>query len=298
MRRLKKFWILFLATSFLRANDIQTPTTQLPLYIEFGPCAECNYCHVIQYNLFPIFVALTQIQRNRTFAENVIYCNKYPFKQEVFKLISDCPIKEAPYDPATMYNLAFGFPYENKELCARYFSPFLSQLYERFNIKPQEARTHKITITLVQRTGRCRQITNLENLCQALNTYCARKNYVLNVVHLEKASFNYQLQLMANTDVLIACHGAAMTNGAFIRNNGLVIEIFPYGFKYELFHLFITNCRPDVMYHRWTLGQKECLPTTAKSKIKGLEFRYWRDQNIRVSPDRLIDLLDHLCKKH
>ena len=294
MRCLKKFWVSFLATSFLHASS----GPQLPLYIEFGPCSECNYCHVVQYNLFPIFVALAQLERNRTFAENIIYCNKQPFKSEVFKLISDHLVKKAEYNPVSMYKLSFGFSYEKKELCAHYFPLFLNQLYERFSITPQENRSHKTTITLVQRTNRCRQITNLENLYQALRGYCAHKNYALNVVNLEKASFGYQLQLMANTDIFIACHGATMTNGAFIRKHGIVIEIFPYGFKYDFFRSFITSCRQDIVYHRWTLGQKECFPTTAKSKIKELEFRYWRDQNIRINPDRLIDVLDHLCKNH
>lgn len=286
---------VFLASTINPTNTGPTKQHEFPLYFELGPCAEANYCHVVQYNLFPIFVALAQMDRHRAFAHNKFYCDRLPFKPEVFRLLSDYPIEVTPaYDPLNMQKLSFGIPGEAKEIFAHYFPLFLAQARERFNVTYQPNNNHKTTLTLIQRNCRCRNIINLPVVQRALSRYCDRNNFALNIVMLEKASFQEQLRLMADTDIFIACHGAAMTNAVFIRKNGIVIELFPYNFSYSFFRLFVTNCRPDITYYRWTLDQRDCSPTTEKSKIKEHEFRYWRDHNIRIAPDRLIEIIEQV----
>jgi hypothetical protein len=70
---------------FLQASE----QSNKPIYLELGPCAECNYCHIVKDNLFSIFIALTEIQRQRTFNQNRFFCNKQPFKPEVFNFIRE-----------------------------------------------------------------------------------------------------------------------------------------------------------------------------------------------------------------
>ena len=253
------------------------------IYFELGPCTECNYCHIVKDNLFPIFIALTEVQRHRSFNQNSFFCNKQPFKPEVFKLIGNSEPRVSAYNSDTMHKLSPNMPSEQKTL-AKYFDLFLNQLHERFGVKHVPAHLHKRTITLVQRHSRCRNFVNTEQLCNTLQDYCTAKNYILKTVYLERASFQQQLQLTDDTDIFIACHGAAVTNAPFIRKNGIVIEIFPYNFGYNMFYNFTAQCRPDIKYHRLTLKKNECFPTTSKSLDKGLEYRYWRDQDIYVNP--------------
>jgi hypothetical protein len=289
-----KYSIRFIVTApivficFLQASE----QSNKPIYFELGPGAECNYCHIVKDHLFPIFIALTEIQRQRTFNQNRFFCNKQPFKPEVFKVIADNAPRVSRYNPDTMYKISLNMPGEPKTL-AKYFDLFLSQLHERFDIKHVPANLHKRTITLVQRNSRCRNFVNTEQLCSTLQDYCTAKNYTFKKVYLEHASFQQQLQLTDDTDIFIACHGAALTNAPFIRKNGIVIEIFPYNFGRNMFYGFTAQCRPDIRYHQLTLKKNECFPTTSKSLEKEFEYRYWRDQDIYVSPQQLISILEH-----
>jgi capsular polysaccharide biosynthesis protein len=273
-------------------NNSPSDTAEKSWYLELGPCAECNYCHIIRDNLFPIFVALAQVNHHRTYKDNRLYSNKTPFKREIFNVVSDYPIQSRSYNPTTMQKLSFGFPLEKKDVYTQYFPLFLAQLHERFGINSPAA--HKTTITLVQRLGSRRVIVNISDLQRALQNYCDAHNYVLNIVNLESAKFKEQLQLMADTDIFIACHGAALTNAPFIRKKGIVIEIFPYNFNYTFLRMFATNSRPDITYYSWHLPQHKCTPTTVKSFRKELEFRYWRDQNVTIDPRSLIEIIEHL----
>lgn len=290
MRYFTTYCIIFLLKSVSYAYQQQPTCEQLekPLYLELTECAECNYYHIVRDNLFPIFIALAKIERNRTFAQNKIYCNKYPFKPEVFRLISNHTIKTSKYDPETMYKLPFGDTQEAQ----KYFPLFLAQLYERFNVACEQAHKHKYTITIVQRDSTRRYIKNFDHVCKELNKYCDKKNYKLNTVHLEKISFRDQLQLAGNTNIFIVVHGAAATNAAFIRKNGFVIELIPYNFKNIFFKDFINTCRPDLTYYAWHLSKEDCFATGYMPYRKEIQYRYWRDQAVNINTQQLIFLLD------
>ncbi len=259
-----------------------------PLYLELTECAECNYYHSVRDNLFPIFIALAKMERHRTFKQNTFYCNKYPFKPEVFRTISNNTIRVKHYDPETMDKLYFGDTQEAQ----KYFSLFLAQLHERFNVTYKTANRHRFTVTLVQRHSTRRYIKNFEQACKDLKKYCDKKQYHFNAVFLEQSSFHDQLQLAANTDVFIVVHGAAATNAAFIRKNGFVVELIPYNFKNNFFRDMIHTCRPDIRYHAWQLQKEDCSGTTFLPHQKKIQYRYWRDQAVNINTQQLIFLLD------
>jgi capsular polysaccharide biosynthesis protein len=50
------------------------------------------------------------------------------------------------------------------------------------------------------------------------------------IVHLENASFREQVQMFAETEILVSIHGAALTNLIFMPPAGRVIELYPSGF--------------------------------------------------------------------
>lgn len=264
------------------------------LYFELAPCAECNYCHLVKDTLFPLFVALVRIGKQRSFYENVLYCNKSCFKSEVFQVITNHAVNIQSYDSTTMNKLVFGDELADKQLCAIYFPQFLAQLHERFGIRHGPGSIHQKTVTIVYRSGR-RAIINFEEVYKRLEKYCQSKHYRLNVARMEELSFKQQLQLMDETDILIACHGAAMTNAAFMNRKGVVIEIFPYNFKYGMFGRYIEYCRPDLRYRQWTLPKKACFATVPMDKQ--FEYRYWRDQAVNIDPEYLINIVDKLTNR-
>jgi|GEM_PF-4506360 len=256
-------------------------------YFTLSPCGECNYCHVMKDNLFPLFVAMVRMNKHNSWQENKLYCDKMPFKSEVFKLLSDKKLIISQYQADTMQNIFFELPHNQAEY-TEYFKMFMNQLYQRFGVARASSGTHKRTITLVQRYSRCRNIVNIVQLEKVLKDYCARKNFDLNIVQLEKTSIEYQLSIMRDADVLIACHGAALVNAPFIRSGGKVIEIFPFGFKYALFYDFTHSCRPDIAYQEWHLPAAACYPRMSKPRDAKIMYRYWRDQDISVDPLELI----------
>jgi hypothetical protein len=278
----------------LRCDTTQEQQASSKLYFELAPCAEGNYCHLVRDTLFPMFVALARIGKQRSFSENVLYCDKSCFKPEVFRVVSNYPVNIERYDPTTMHKLVFGDELADKEICAMYFPQFLAQLHERFGIRHDSASSHQKTVTIVHRSSR-RAILNVEELNQRLERYCQSKHYRLYIAQMEKLSFTQQLQLMDDTDILIACHGAAMTNAGFMNRNGIVIEIFSYKFKNDMFQRYIEYCRPDMCYYSWNLPKKMCFTTGTIDKQ--FEYRYWRDQDVNIDPERLIKLLDKLTKR-
>jgi hypothetical protein len=82
-----------------------------------------------------------------------------------------------------------------------------------------EPRSQK-SITFILRKG-SRRITNIDYVKERL------LRYSINYVFLEDHTIHEQLQIIANTDVLIGVHGAGLTWAVFMKNGSLLIEMYP-----------------------------------------------------------------------
>jgi hypothetical protein len=85
----------------------------------------------------------------------------------------------------------------------------------------------RLRVTVSIRTGG-RYILNLSDLLRRmLETGLVDKAWLLDhVVVLETMPFEAQVRLMADTDVFICVHGAAVINGIFMHRGSVVIELF------------------------------------------------------------------------
>jgi hypothetical protein len=63
----------------------------------------------------------------------------------------------------------------------------------------------------------------------------------------EGESFESQSEFMANTDILIAAHGAGLTNVIFMRTGSVLIELIPFGYNQ---HFEVLALLAGVHYHR------------------------------------------------
>ena len=75
-------------------------------------------------------------------------------------------------------------------------------------------------ITFVLRRG-TRKIENLEYIQTQLS------NVPIRYIYLEDFTIREQLDMVANTDILIGIHGAGLTWSIFMKPNSRLIEIFP-----------------------------------------------------------------------
>ena len=87
-----------------------------------------------------------------------------------------------------------------------------------FNIEYRKSDAQNITFIL-RRV--CRQIANIEYVQTQFT------NISIRYVYLEDFAVKEQLDIVANTDVLIGVHGAGLTWCLFMKPNSRLIEIFP-----------------------------------------------------------------------
>lgn len=107
---------------------------------------------------------------------------------------------------------------------------------------------HDVRVTLLSRTTRHRRILNEDELLAA-----ARKLPGLSVrrVHFSHATeFRHQIEVMANTDVLIGMHGAGLTHVLFQPDWAVLFEIY--------------NCDDPVCY-------KDL------ARLRGVKYFTWED---------------------
>ena len=91
---------------------------------------------------------------------------------------------------------------------------FKKHIFSSFEIKP----THK-NITFLLRRG-SREITNTDIIKKELSD-------TVNYVYIEDYSVREQLEIVANTKIFIGVHGAGLTWSIFMKNNSLLIELYP-----------------------------------------------------------------------
>ena len=82
--------------------------------------------------------------------------------------------------------------------------------------------------------GRSRRVTNFDKIEAVLAATVA--NATFDTVCFETMPFANQTRWMSSHDVVIAAHGAGLTNAAFIRPCAIVMELFPPNYYVSEFY--------------------------------------------------------------
>lgn len=116
----------------------------------------------------------------------------------------------------------------------------------------------KLKITIFLRPQN-RWIMNLNDIIRMIeSTGLSDANWLTShIIHIELLSFREQVEIMSQTDILIAPHGAALTNLIFLRPHSAVIEVFtaPWyeigyqatSFMFDLHYQAIAHTDVDVL---------------------------------------------------
>ena len=104
--------------------------------------------------------------------------------------------------------------------------------YNRFHIPYNRTYDEKRILYVSRCCGPKRWNVNEEEVMDALRTIDAHSV----MIKFDNMTFEQQVQIMANTDLLISIHGAQLTNALFMRPGSGVIEIFNPKFKTSLYY--------------------------------------------------------------
>ena len=118
-------------------------------------------------------------------------------------------------------------------------------LFRRAAYSRYRSSKRKNWVTILARRTRCRRILNLSELEKMVRSFHRK----VEVVSFESSSFEYQVDTMRNTDILISIHGAALVNIIFMQPESTLIELIhplmraPF---YELLSVFASLKYVDV----------------------------------------------------
>lgn len=88
-----------------------------------------------------------------------------------------------------------------------------------------------------------RRILNEEALIESL------KLFNFKIIHLEKLSFNQQISLFNNAQIIISAHGAGLTNLYFAKKGSHIIEILPHSNIHDYLHYFELASNLELNYY-------------------------------------------------
>ena len=108
--------------------------------------------------------------------------------------------------------------------------------YTRFGIAYNRTSYNRI-LYISRSDARYRKVVNEEEVMDALRTIDAHSL----MMKFGNISFEQQVQIVANTDLLISIHGAQLTNALFMRPGSGVIEIFNPKLKTPFYYNLCKN---------------------------------------------------------
>lgn len=162
---------------------------------------------------------------------------------------------------------------------------FRSRVYSNLGIKPKILNRAHLRVTILERVKR--RVTNVDEITQILEE--RRLSY--RSVQLDLLSFKEQVTLMSETDLLIAAHGADLTNVMFMQQESAVLELFPSEVWY--YELYGKIARNSGLFYTYALGDQvhtsatsiaECFESACLTELK---------RDFKVPSDRLRTSLKH-----
>jgi len=196
MTHINNIWHLmhhiFITYKYLKKNniicDMMYPIFFKGFYERQGNITECTYNDLIFKGL--------------GFDYNKFKNNYDIFKQNKYINVNN------------IYHVNESINFHNEPL----FNGFKTLMLNNFDIEYRKNTTKQITFILRNGT---REITNIDSVKNQL------QSYNINYVYLENHTVKEQLEIIANTDILIGVHGAGLSWCIFMKNNSTLIELYP-----------------------------------------------------------------------
>ena len=136
------------------------------------------------------------------------------FDYNKFKNIYDVFKNNEYININNIYHVNESINFHNEPL----FDDFKKTILNNFDIEYRKNSTKNITFILRNGT---REITNIDYVKDNL------QSYNINYIYLENHTVKEQLEIIANTDILIGVHGAGLSWCIFMKNGSTLIEMYP-----------------------------------------------------------------------
>jgi len=153
------------------------------------------------------------------------------------------------------------------------FNDFKKTILNNYNIEYEE--NIKSNITFILRKGN-REITNIDYVKNKL------QSYNVNYIFLENHSIKEQIEIIANTDILIGLHGAGLSWCIFMKNNATLIEMYP------------GNSNTD-NYIRWcniaNIKYNRLIVDIASGNVDD-----FRNANVNINDEQITSIKKHIIK--
>jgi len=133
--------------------------------------------------------------------------NKFKNNYEIFKKQEYINVNKIDYVNDTIN-------FNNEPL----FDDFKKTILNNFGIEYRKNSTKNITFILRKGT---REIINIDFVKDKL------QSYNINYIYLENHTVKEQLEIIANTDILIGVHGAGLSWCIFMKSGSTLIEMYP-----------------------------------------------------------------------
>jgi hypothetical protein len=148
----------------------------------------------------------------------------------------------------------------------------------------------KSQLLFVIRRGRRKLINENDCIAAIKNTFS--EYYDIVVCDFGIMTFEEQFESMNNCKIMVAVHGAGITNCVFMRSNTALLEIFPETFRYDVYKYL---CSQKKIKYASIHGKDSVTPTMGLTDKKTPEeTRKARDVDLSISVDELINKINQL----
>lgn len=112
-------------------------------------------------------------------------------------------------------------------------------LFEKVGVVTRSSRSRESARVVIIQRGTTRKIRNIDEITDIVSK---TRGKIPEVVDLAKLSFDDQIKLIHDTDILIMIHGGALAHLMFMAEYATLFEFYPFSFPYE-FHGLVNWVR-------------------------------------------------------
>lgn len=156
----------------------------------------------------------------------------------------------------------------------------ISRQRRKYEMTRSDTHHYPLAVTALTRQG-SRALLGLPNLKQEVQDIGTSNGFDVSFreVDFSNATFKQQVDVMQNTDVLYAAHGAGNSNFVFMRPGSVVFEIFPFAYKAGPFDnlacIFSLHYTP-IMSAPQDITFKSCMNSFEKNETtRRRVFKMW-----------------------
>jgi protein O-GlcNAc transferase len=159
---------------------------------------------------------------------------------------------------------------------------FTNRVLDLYQIDASVPHSGDLVLIYIDRKGSRRLVDYVSDFEELKATIPHVK---VQIIDFAAISFEEQLQIIRETDVLVGVHGAGLTHGMFLREGSVIVEILPAGLDHKGFRNLA-----GVMGHTY-LSTHASTPPGTNSRDGD-----WHTEDVFLKKDRFIDLMEVAIK--